>query len=418
MTVAVTGLLLAACGNPDAGDPTVSVVERDSAGITVVEILADPRAVPRARLKETELVISGEAPPYFGRLGDARWLADGTIAVADRQADRVFVFGQDGRLLRTLGRSGSGPGEFTNIRGLYPKGDSLLVHDLGQDRLTLFAPHGRVVRTVPLPKTVTENEYERYYAMAPVAGGGMVGYRLHNDYGQEVELAPYARLLRNQAIISRHDGSGTPIPGPEIRFPGSKSVAMTPGGGRFMDIGVPFAGRPLVDVTPHRVVYGHGDRYQYTLAGPDLRPRRVVRWPTAAQPLTQEEVERLRSLQDSIWSPYMSRETVRDIHAVLFGPELLPEARPALQELRADPIGRVWAGRWEASDDTAPLFFVHDPAGQPLFSVRLPVGSELADVSRDRVLLITRDSLDVESLVIRRVAAPATTPEPGSATDG
>lgn len=404
-------LPLLGCGD-GTGASGLVLTERDSAGVTVAEVRIEPTAVPEARLGAPELIISGGDPPYFGRLGAVRWLADGAIAAADRQADQVFVFGTDGELRRTLGRSGDGPGEFSNIRGLYRKGDTLLVHDLGHDRLTVFDAAGEVVRTIPLSKTLTEEAYERLYLMAPVSGGGMVGHRLYSDYLQEEEVASYARMLRSEAVIARYDDSGTALEGPEIRFPGATSVAMTPTGGRFMDIGLPFSGRPLVDVAPDRVVYASGDRYRYTVAGPDLHPRRVVRWPAAAEPLTEAEVERLRGVQDSIWSPYMSRETIRDIHAVLFHPDRTPETRPALDDLLVDREGRVWAARWDWADDATPLHIVHDSTGRPLFRLRLPARSRLEDVSGNRVLLVTRDSLDVESLVVRRVVAPSTeTPE-------
>src|SRR5215213_5330837 len=54
---------------------------------------------------------------------------------------RIVAFGPDGRFLRTMGRKGSGPGEFQAIRTIQVlPGDSLLVFDGGLNRVSVFAP--------------------------------------------------------------------------------------------------------------------------------------------------------------------------------------------------------------------------------------------------------------------------------------
>lgn len=65
----------------------------------------------------------------------------------------VAVFSPHGDLIRSIARSGQGPGELGRIRNIaVTPGDSLLVLD-GQ-RLTLFAPQGGFVRTAQLPAGV------------------------------------------------------------------------------------------------------------------------------------------------------------------------------------------------------------------------------------------------------------------------
>jgi hypothetical protein len=65
--------------------------------------------------------------------------------------DRIFVFGQDGRLMRTQGRPGEGPGEFAGQLFLdVGPGDSLHVLQSRPARYTVWTPAGELARTVPL----------------------------------------------------------------------------------------------------------------------------------------------------------------------------------------------------------------------------------------------------------------------------
>ncbi len=54
----------------------------------------------------------GDSNYVFGALVDAEFANDGSIAVLDAQKASVSLFSPDGEFIRTIGRSGSGPGEF------------------------------------------------------------------------------------------------------------------------------------------------------------------------------------------------------------------------------------------------------------------------------------------------------------------
>lgn len=76
---------------------------------------------------------------------------DGRIHVADRQANEIRVFSPQGKCIRTLGRSGQGPGEFSWLAGItwQPPG-YLWAIDAIRDRLTVFDSLGSVLATHPL----------------------------------------------------------------------------------------------------------------------------------------------------------------------------------------------------------------------------------------------------------------------------
>lgn len=64
----------------------------------------------------------------------------------------ILVFDRQGSFLRTLGRRGSGPGEFQSAGFLVPGlGDSVAVWDYGLSRLTVLTVSGGMVRSFSVP---------------------------------------------------------------------------------------------------------------------------------------------------------------------------------------------------------------------------------------------------------------------------
>ena len=73
---------------------------------------------------------------------------DGSFLISDFFEDRILRFGRDGRLVRTYGRPGPGPGEFTELGAAFILNDSIVVGaDEGRKLLQLFsATDGRYLR--------------------------------------------------------------------------------------------------------------------------------------------------------------------------------------------------------------------------------------------------------------------------------
>ena len=93
--------------------------------------------------------LDGEDHENFAMVTDVAFDAGGNVYVLDSQAFRVSVFDADGRFLRSIGRQGGGPGEFTYPSGiaLLPDGN-LVVNDGGRASLQIFDPRGAFVRSI------------------------------------------------------------------------------------------------------------------------------------------------------------------------------------------------------------------------------------------------------------------------------
>ncbi len=149
---AVLVSLVTACARASDG-----VVIVDSAGVQLVSNRADSgwRNTPRWTITE-DLSIgvdSGVPELQFGRIGDLDVSSNGDIAVIDQLSGAVRVFDRSGAFVRSVGRPGKGPGELSrSANGIYwIGGDSLLVLDPGEVRMTVFAPDGSVATTTALP---------------------------------------------------------------------------------------------------------------------------------------------------------------------------------------------------------------------------------------------------------------------------
>ncbi len=143
--LAVMAAALAAC----SGDsPNWTGTVRDSAGISIVENSSEGLwATGTAWTIAEELRIGTAAgdPDYqFGAITGIVVSSDETIYVLDQQASLIRAFDQSGTLQASFGTSGSGPGQFGAQVGplLLAPGDTLYVPDMGNQRVSRFAPGG------------------------------------------------------------------------------------------------------------------------------------------------------------------------------------------------------------------------------------------------------------------------------------
>ena len=143
--VLVVPLLLAACATP-IEQPLHATA--DSAGVRLVRIrnLAEV-AFP---LWTSEPVYSTEAHDSLrlSSMVEAGFAPDTSLIVT--AGPELAVLDPQGRLQRTLGRNGSGPGEFRSTfrLGLVADG-TVFASDFGSGRITQLRTTGEVVRILP-----------------------------------------------------------------------------------------------------------------------------------------------------------------------------------------------------------------------------------------------------------------------------
>lgn len=120
---------------------------------------------PDLMLVEQRRFGTTDGPAALTRINDVLQAPDGIIYVAQPQEGIIKVFDTNGALRGSIGRRGSGPGEFRGIDRLGWFRDSLLVYDGSSQRLTLVPASGGDVRTVGL----VPQEFTRpWHSAAPI----------------------------------------------------------------------------------------------------------------------------------------------------------------------------------------------------------------------------------------------------------
>lgn len=235
MSFALVGVLLAGDGGPASGaiqdESEAGVRVRDSAGVRIVE---NPGPVwgPREGWSVepepflTLGTLDSGGPEQFNGISQAIVLSGGGFAVSDRQSLEIRVFNGDGSHRVTLGGRGGGPGEFEDIPFLAASGDTLVVWDPGNRRMTWFAGEGRVVQERSMRAEVADARIHRCIGCRTweVSGDGTLLAR--NTYSLD-EGDSGGTYLRRPTLFGPEAGTvlslGLHVLHEAVRIPGSRS---------------------------------------------------------------------------------------------------------------------------------------------------------------------------------------------------
>lgn len=144
--VFLTLLSCAGGEQPGSGSPSAWVAERDTLGDTIVvrTISGSTWGAPAELVERVSIGVPDGAEELM--LGNVRGIAvtpAGVVHVLESEPV-LKQFAADGQYLRTIGRVGSGPGEYRRPDGgiaVLP-GDRIVLRDPGNGRMSVFGPEG------------------------------------------------------------------------------------------------------------------------------------------------------------------------------------------------------------------------------------------------------------------------------------
>lgn len=372
-------------------------------------------ALPEWTLSETPRTeISGGGPPFLGSVGEAAFFGEDGLLVNDRQASVLRSFGADGRTRRIMASAGDGPAEIRSVTQLsVTPGDSVYAFDGRHSRFLVFGPDGEFVSTLPVDPEFAGPESRVRSAWALGSDRFVLyGYVLAPG---ELSMAPteLPTRVQREGVFQIFSADGV-ASASGVRFPG-ESIVQWVGGGRS---GSPFWNPPIVAVHGHRIVYGTGLAYELMVRDLDLQPVMGIRWLDQQEPLTPSRLRAVRGpMSASIPELRAAAPEAADrVIDALFDPANLPAALPALGSVLLDEAGRMWVSRFRLSEDIRfamtggyvqwneeDVWHVLDTDGTPIARVRLPAETRLLAVLSDRVLVVARDSLDVETVRVLEI---------------
>jgi len=140
----IIAVVVGSAGCSDAASNGWTVSEQKSSGGVSHVVNVPPadgirptwKVEPEVRIGEIE----GTGPDVFGQVRGLVIDAQGRMIVLDAAAQELRVFAPDGRHLRTMGKKGAGPGEFSGANGMVIGHDDVVrVNDPQNKRISLFS---------------------------------------------------------------------------------------------------------------------------------------------------------------------------------------------------------------------------------------------------------------------------------------
>jgi hypothetical protein len=328
--------------------------------------------------------VDGEGPESFGDIRSFAVDDRGRFWVLDGQASELRVFDRDGGYLRTVGRAGSGPGEFrypVHV-DLSPAGQ-IWVMDPGNARISVFDTAGSYIESIRAPRASTVLPWP----------GGCAGNGIYHS-----PLVRFRPTFRMELV--RHDRAFAPLD--TIPVPGDpierQEFSIVVDGRVVEDEPVPFQGTLAWRLSGSGTLWALlTDQYRLFEISPDGDTLRVVTKSFSAVPVSDEE--RAEALEDL--RPFMERGGKVDHSRI-------PRHKPAVSSFFLGADGHIWVVKVEPDQMGRQAFDVFDPTGRYLGAVVVPFQLRRypSPFVRDGLLYgVIRDELDVEHVVRARVKA-------------
>lgn len=385
--------LLAACSGTSGSERLVTI-DTLPGGIPLV-ISTAPLESGRWSLIHERDVQPGEGEPgELGAPADIALADDGTLYVVESSPVSIGVYGPDGRYLRSIGRSGGGPGEF-NSAWIALRGDTIAIQDPSQARgTTINLVNDSVVSIRPTAGF--------YWYPIDIDGSGRAVARMmtQSDSGP-----PALSFIRFAMTGNTTDTVAVRLrPKPE----GLKEWVVRRGGNAVMSMVVPL--RPTDVVTPDPIggfVTGWSGEYRIAAVSNSSDTAMVFGRPWTASAVTGAEKQ---AMVDEVIRSF-------DLNAMQFTetalregfvPDAIPDQGPAFVAIHADPAGRRWV-QLSTPDTATTTIDLFDPEGRWLDQIHVPAdhwprqGWEPIAFSQDRVATIGEDDDGLPLIRIYRI---------------
>ena len=367
--------------------------------------------------------LAGEEWEQFGRVGRVAFDGARRLYIFDTQASRIFVVDNDGALIREIGRTGEGPGEFRSVMEMVVVEDGGVVAvDIEHRAYHLFDPNGDFVRMVrmggdPSSTTVSAHLAQRGAdALITVAGGRTIAFSgfISTGGGMPRPPDPTSRpilrvLLAGEEMVRDTIADGWQPPTGESATGSRRELEFSPE----LYWGVLPGGT---------VAFSDSSAYHIRIATVGEGVTRVLTRPLRPEPVTgrfisAEKDRRLRELEarpdDELGGGRLiveGRVMARDPEEVrarqrerIENLQFYSEV-PVIRGLSASWNGRIWVQRGGEEPDSDGPVDVLDMAGRyvgsyPTGATRIPDAFGPSGL----VAFIERDDLGVQTVVVKRV---------------
>lgn len=406
LACATSGLLGGVgCEAPRTDSGLRNIELRDSAGIQVAEYSREVvEGVPEWRIGDQLATIGGpgrsEATSLYNVQG-AFIGRDGDIFVANTGTKEVRVFSAGGEPIRVIGHAGDGPGEFRSLGWIGQVSPVLFAAWDGQSRrLSLFRQSGE-----PLPPITLDSQRERPIRPVGILNNGGIIFQRSNAGSFALRNRPTGEFRdsveyllvdsRHNIRILRRTGLGEE----RYLFRTKENWGAKP---------IIFGRTTLATVTGNQLVFGNNESLEFRMVNAAAVLVRIVRIDHMRIEVTESDASHVRDEQRSHFSiatgvPKMLWSQIAKFEGMMTAEVPFRQTLPAFDDLRSDEIGNLWVRIVPPPGARVARWIVLSPVGQPVAFVQIPATARLLHVAEDKMLLITKNENDEETIRSYRI---------------
>jgi len=347
-------------------------------------------------------------PTEFSAIRGLVELADGRLLIADGLGQALMIVDLAAGTADTVGRTGQGPEEYRQPDGLYKlPGNSILLVDLGNGRLTELGPDLSFGSTMPLsqgdpalggmsfriPQDVDAEGRVYYQGRGNMSPGGPMP-----DSGTVLRWNRESGVVDTLATVKLQEMNRTTSGGPSNQNVSISPVPLSPQDGWAV---APDGRIAIVRTSPYRVDWFQTNGQLITGLANEYRPTKIGH---------DDKIAYLENRQRNAMSVSVSVNNGRRSMAFSRGggrgepdpdayewPDVMPAFDPAGIEVSHD--GALWVKRYLGTD-APPTFDVFDGEGSLTKRVILPEGRELIGFGAGVVYLVRIDEFDLQWLEV------------------
>lgn len=315
----------------------------------------------------------------FNNIGDVTADAEGRFFVINNHRARIEVFSRQGEHLRSLGRSGSDPGEFQNPVQLQTDAQFLYVFDKDLQQLNLFRLNDLEVEGAINLNAAHLFSADSLQTAIPFTfellseNAVMVGFRITKSPQDQQEL--YVKVGKEGKLI------GEPL----FRFKG-KSLYVDDTMTTTVIMELPYAPETLIKTSADASIYVlNTSDFLIRKLNQDAKFQEARYYPMEKRPLNKQDVV------DSYTNVYYRRA----IRAAT-----LPATWPAVDHFLTDDEGRIWVATIIAQPDQF-RWYVLDDSGSPLYTFDLPRTETILLIKDHRVYVRRFNSRGYSDEILR-----------------
>ena len=372
--------LVSGCDKPAE---TPSALVRDSAGIRIVETPLTNRIAAPVTIAEQPSVTIGQMegePQYLlSSVVGALQLPDDITVVANRGTNELRFYDKSGAWLKTEGREGQGPGEYEYLRALGRcRSEGFVGFDLSwqvneYDAAGTFK-NKSVVRPPDgvSPYNLACDEHGHFLILGWGRSGTSIPIGFHTTRDRLVLASSEGQITTDfgQRLVSERIGNER----------GSRPHP---------------AGRATLFALHNDVAYiGSGERFELELYDLKGALQSLLRGPAIPLKMTDSLKSFYTDLAVARISPDRRPALRNEIASWQW-----PESMPAYTKLMVDDAGVAWLRAFQVDPRAAESWSLLDPQRGYLGDVTLTPGVTLLEAGTNHVLVLQRDSLDIERVL-------------------